>query len=64
MDKKSNFPNFNEMYWTFERKYNPYPVQMSRAEAFEHALEDGLIDQETFSAAHKHFGSLWFYVGD
>ena len=61
MDKK---PNFNEMYWKFEAKYNPYPVQMSRAEAFGRALEDGLIDQETYSAAHKHFGNLWFYVGD
>ena len=27
-------------------------------------LDDGLIDQETYSAARKYYGSLWFYVGD
>lgn len=56
--------SFSEMYEEFERKYNPYPVQMSRAEAFEHALEDGLIDEETYFAARKYYGNLWFYVGD
>ena len=56
--------SFSEKYEEFERKYNPYPVQMSRAEAFERALDDGLIDQETYSAARKYYGDLWFYVGD
>lgn len=56
--------DFNEMYLNFEAKYNPYPVQMSRAEAFGHALDNGLIDKETYSAARKYFGKLWFYVGD
>ena len=56
--------DFNEMYQKFERKYNPYPVQMSRAEAFGHALDDGLIDEETYMKARKYFGNLWFYVGD
>ena len=56
--------DFNKMYNEFEAKYNPYPVQMSRADAFRHALDDGLIDEETYRAAHKYYGSLWFYVGD
>ena len=56
--------NFNEMYWEFERRYNPYPVDMSREESFRHALEEGLIDEETYSAARKYFGNLWHYVGD
>ena len=56
--------SFSEMYEEFEHKYNPYPVQMSRAEAFARALDDGLIDQETYSAARKYYGSLLFYVGD
>ena len=56
--------DFNKMYLEFERMYNPYPVQMSRAEAFSHALDDGLIDKETYQAAHEYYGSLWFYVGD
>lgn len=56
--------NFNEMYHEFENKYNPYPVQMSRAEAFGNARRDGLIDDETYKEAHDYYGSLWFYVGD
>ena len=56
--------DFSEMYLNFEAKYNLYPVQMSRAEAFGHALDDGLIDKETYSTARKYFGKLWFYVGD
>lgn len=56
--------NFGRMYDEFEKKYNPYPVQMSRASAFTHALNDGLIDEETYERARKYFGSLWNYVGD
>ena len=60
MDKK----NFNKMYYDFENKYNKFPVQMSRAEAFSHALKDGLIDEKTYKEAHEYYGNLWFYVGD
>ena len=56
--------DFSKMYNEFERRYNPYPVQMSRAEAFSKALQDGLIDKETYQQAHDYYGSLWFYVGD
>ena len=56
--------DFDKMYHEFEDKYNPYPVQMSRAEAFRNALDDGLIDEETYKAAHQYFKTLWFYVGD
>jgi len=56
--------DFSKMYNEFERKYNPYPVQISRAEAFSKALQDGLIDEETYHQAHDYYGSLWFYVGD
>lgn len=56
--------DFNEMYYKFEIKYNPYPVQMSRAEAFQHALDDGLISEDTYRMAHEYFGKLWFYTGD
>ena len=55
---------FNKMYNEFERKYNPYPVQMSRADAFGHALEDNLITKEVYDAAREYYGNLWFYVGD
>jgi len=58
------FNEYNEMYAEFERRYNPYPVQMSRADAFRRALNDGLIDEETYLAARRHYGNLWFYVGD
>lgn len=56
--------NFNDMYWEFDKKYNHYPVDMSRQEAFRHALDDGLIDEKTYQEARKYFGSLWNYVGD
>lgn len=55
---------FNELYYEFERKYNPYPVQMSRADAFGHALRDGLITEDLFWKARDYYGELWFYVGD
>lgn len=55
---------FNEMYWEFEKKYNPYPVQMSRAEAFGRALKDGLITEEEYNKARAYFKKLWLYVGD
>lgn len=56
--------NFTKMYEEFERKYNKYPVQMGRYEAFGRALQDGLIDQETYNEAREYYGSLWNYVGD
>ena len=56
--------NFTELYDKFEKKYNPYPVQMSRAEAFGKALSDGLIDKDTYYAAFKYYKKLWYYVGD
>ena len=56
--------DYSEMYNEFERKYNPYPVQMSRAEAFRHALNDGLITKEQYKEAAQYFGNLWFYTGD
>ena len=56
--------DINEMYKEFEKKYNPYPVQMSRYSAFNCALKDGLIDKEIFDKARKYYGELWTYVGD
>ena len=56
--------SYGEMYREFDKKYNPYPVQMSRAEAFGKALKDGLITEEDYKNARKHYGELWHYVGD
>ena len=56
--------DFSAMYNEFEKKYNPYPVQMSRSDAFLHALNDGLIDEETYNQARVYYGKLWNYVGD
>ena len=56
--------DFDEMYYEFENRYNPHPVQMSRCEAFSEALGDGLISTETYRAARDFFGNLWHYVGD
>ena len=53
-----------ELYKKFEDKYNPYPVQMSRAEAFRKAKNDGLITDEEYNEARKFYGNLWFYTGD
>lgn len=56
--------DFTSMYLEFERKYNPYPVQMSRRDAFYHAYNEGLITEEIYDKASDYFGSLWNYVGD
>ena len=55
---------WNELYNKFERKYNPYPVQMSRAEAFRKAVDDGLITEEEYAEAREVYGNLWYYTGD
>ena len=62
--EEENKLDFGAMYREFEQKYNPYPVQMARDDAFGHALADGLIDEDTYRKARKYFGSLWNYVGD
>jgi len=59
--KNKNFP---EMYRLFERKYNTYPVQMARSEAFGNALNEGYITDELYHEARKYYGNLWNYVGD
>lgn len=55
---------WSELYNKFERKYNPYPVQMSRAEAFGNARRDGLITDEEYKEAREFYGNLWNYTGD
>jgi len=56
--------DIHRMYITFERKYNSVPVQMSRCDAFGHALSDGLITQAEYEYIRKFYGSLWNYTGD
>ena len=56
--------DFTQMYNLFEQRYNKYPVQMSRAEAFGKASDEGLISKDILKEAHERFGNLWFYVGD
>lgn len=61
---KMGIPDFTKMYNEFENKYNKYPVQMSRAEAFGNAFHDGLIDEKTYNDAREYYKNLWNYVGD
>lgn len=56
--------DYEKMYWEFEEKYNHYPVQMARYEAFRHAVKDGLITEEDYDNARQYFGKLWNYTGD
>lgn len=37
---------WSELYNKLESKYNPYPVQMSRAEVFDKARTEGLITDD------------------
>lgn len=64
MKKIISETNFSNLYNEFERKYNKYPVQMACYEAFGYALNDGLIDKDTYDAAEIYYGNLWNYVGD
>lgn len=61
---KRGIPDFSKMYSEFETRYNPYPTQMSRAEAFGKAFHDGLIDEKTYNDAREYYKNLWNYVGD
>ena len=56
--------NWNELYNKLESIYNPYPVQMSRAEAFGKAMNDGLITDKEYKEAREFYGNLWNYTGD
>lgn len=56
--------NLTKIYNDMKMKYHPYPTQMSRADAFGHALEDGIIDSGVYSAIREYYGNLWNYVGD
>ena len=56
--------DYDELYDEFEKMYNPYPVQMSRCEAFKNALHDGYITEEQYKEARDYFGNLWNYTGD
>ena len=55
---------WDELYNKFESMYNPYPVEMTRAEAFSKAMNDGLITSEDYREVRKVYGSLWNYTGD
>ncbi len=50
---------WNELYNKLESKYNPYPVQMSRAEGFDKARTEGLITDEEYREVRSIYGSLW-----
>ena len=56
--------DFTQMYNLFEQRYNKYPVQMSRGEAFGKARDEGLITKDILNEAHERYGKLWNYVGD
>lgn len=56
--------DLNDLYCLFENKYNPYPIQMSREEAFRRALNDEWISKDTYDLAKRYYGNLWHYVGD
>lgn len=56
--------NFSRMYELFEQRYNKYPVEMSRAEAFGKAADEGLISKDILREAQERYGKLWCYVGD
>ena len=56
--------NFSRLYTEFDRKYNTYPIDMARYEAFGRAYADGLIDSDTYEAAQVYYGKLWNYTGD
>ena len=56
--------DFSKLYNEFEERFNPYPIQMSYASAFGHALDEGLIDEQTYHVARIYFGKMWSYVGD
>ena len=63
-ERKLSAYEIHKLYREFERRYNDVPVQMSRCDAFGHALDDGLITREEYEFIKKFYGSLWNYTGD
>ena len=54
---------WEDLYMRFESIYNSYPTrQMSRAEAFRKALDDGLITYEEYKDAHEYYDVLWYHM--
>lgn len=64
LDELIRTTNFSSLYADFDRRFNPYPIDMARYEAFGKALSAGLIDEDTYYAAEKYYGQLWNYTGD
>ena len=68
MEKSGRYPwgrtDWGKLYEKFKGMYNPYPAQMSRAEAFGKARNDGLITDEEYNEARKFYSNLWNYTGD
>lgn len=56
--------NWYKMENLFHQKYFPYPADTSAASLFGDALSDGVITEELYEEAEKHYGRLWNYVGD
>ena len=54
---------WEDLYMRFESMYNQYPtMQMSRAEAFRKALDDGLITYEEYKDAREYYDDLWYHM--
>lgn len=52
-----------DLYARFESIYNPYPtMQMSRAEVFRKALDNGLITYEEYKDACEDYDNLWYHT--
>ena len=61
---KNRKTDFDSLYWELEAKFNPYPVQVSRAIVFSTALSEKYITPELYLEAKEYFQDLWNYAGD
>ena len=60
----SRTTDFSRLYREFDHKFNKCPIDMTPSSAFGCALSAGLIDEDVYDAAEKHYGRLWNYAGD
>lgn len=56
--------NYFKLEDILNEKYNPYPYHPAPYGPYGQALSEGVITEEFYKEAEKHYGKMWTYSGD
>lgn len=56
--------NYFELEDILNEKYNPYPYHPAPYGPYGQAKNEGVITEEFYKEAEKHYGKMWCYSGD